>query len=168
MRTMRDNFKELTQKVLEPENGNPGPILIEVETGDPSAPPPQQRRDVWMKHLREGRHRDRLSLYHPSTEIEKQLGDKERTYMSMSELDEGEDVRYISRPLSRPSLFRPLEELNNYAREYPRIPTPMIKEAQEYELEIELTEQLSETISPQIVRRNETVNLKNDEHKIRT
>ena len=40
----------------------------------------------------------------------------------------------------------------------------MIKEAQEYELErlkseTELTEQLSDTISPRIVRRNETVNL---------
>ena len=164
MRTMRDNFKELAKKVLEPENGNPGPILVEAEIGDPSAPPTQRKRDVWMKHLREGRHRDRLSRHHRSTEGEKQLGDKERTYMSMSELDEGEEARYISRPLSRPSLFRPLGELNNYPREYPRIPTPMIKEAQEYELErlkseTELTEQLSETLSPRTVRRNETVNL---------
>ena len=117
-----------------------------------------------MKHLREGRHKNRLSRYHPSTGTERQLGDKERTYMSMSELDDSEEARYISRPLSRPSLFRPLGELNNYPREYPRIPTPMIKEAQEYELErlkseTELTEQLSDTISPRIVRRNETVNL---------
>ena len=164
MRHMRDNFKELTQKVLEPENGNPGFDTDDVETGGPSAPPPQRRRDAWLRHLREGRQRARL-LRHPlPVENEIQSRDKERTYMSMSELDKDEEMRYTSRPLSRPSLFRPLGDVNNYPREYPRIPTPMIREAREYELErlkseTELTEQLSEAISPRIVRRNENVNL---------
>ena len=164
IRHIRDNFKELTQKVLEPEIGNPGFDTNDVEVGDPSAPPPQRRRDVWLRRLREGRQRARL-LRHPlPIEDEIQSRDKERTYMSMSELDKEEEARYTSRPLSRPGLFRPLGDINNYPREYPRIPTPMVREAQDYELErlrseTELTEQLSEAISPRTIRRNEKINL---------
>jgi hypothetical protein len=82
----------------------------------------------------------------------------ERTYVSMSDADEREiEERYIARPLSRPSTFKPLGEI--YNREYPRISTPSVREAQEGELvrlreETDLSDQLSISLSPSISRKN--------------
>jgi hypothetical protein len=86
----------------------------------------------------------------------------------MNELDNEEtEARYIARPLSRASAFRPLARMGNYPKEYPRIPTPMLKEAQDYELErlkdeTELVEQLSTTVSPRAPRRNQDFNVPKD------
>jgi hypothetical protein len=79
--------------------------------------------------------------------------------MSLSELDMDEE-RYIQRPLSRPSAFRPLMDLGGSPRQYPRITTPMLKEAQEYDnerlrRETDMAEQLSLSLSPKPIRRTE-------------
>ena len=167
IRDIRGNFSELTRKVLEPEidielNVNPG----DPGSGGPSAPPHQRRRDAWRRQLREHKIKSRiLGRHQQQAEIVNQQDvDKERSYVSMNELNGEEyEARYISRPLSRPSVFRPLGGLSDYSRsyprEYPRIPTPMIKEAQDYELErlkgeTELSEELSEVLSPSSTRRN--------------
>jgi hypothetical protein len=61
-----------------------------------------------------------------------------------------------ARPLSRPSAFVSLTGLANqprdYPREYPRIPTPLVKEAKDYELErlreeTEMVRELEQVIS---------------------
>jgi hypothetical protein len=165
IRDIRGNFSELKRKVLEPEIDIPININSgDPESGRPTAPPPQRRRDAWLRHLREQRQKARiLNMHREQAEIDNQLDEKERSYMNMDELNSAEEeARYISRPLSRPSAFRPLGGLSvysrEYPREYPRIPTPMIKEAQDYELEklkeeTELVEQLNEALSPRLPRK---------------
>jgi hypothetical protein len=166
IRDIRGNFSELKRKVLETEidmeerinSGNP-------EDESPSAPPPQRRRDAWKRNFRDQKQRARsLGKHLHLTDPENQKDvDKERSYVSMNELQGDYEARYVSRPLSRPNTFRPLgglsETSRNYSREYPRIPTPLIKEAQEYELErlrgeTELVEELTEVLSPRPTRRN--------------
>ena len=161
---VRDNFNELSRKIFEPENANSVPEdLMDVGEGDIIKPPPQRRRDRWLAHLREGRekaHLARMKFHeiHHGKETPGEIDPKERTYVSMSEADEREiEERYISRPLSRPSVFKPLGEI--YNREYPRMSSPINREAREYELvrlreESELTDQLSVSLSPGSSRKN--------------
>ena len=167
IRDIRGNFSELKRKVLEPEIDDPR--IIDLEGGDPTAPSPQRRRDVWLRHLREQREIARaLHLRPRPAELEPQPDEKESSYISMNELDSEEaEARYIARPLSRARAFRPLARMGNYPKEYPRIPTPMLKEAQDYELErlkdeTELVEQLSTTVSPRAPRRNQDFNVPKD------
>ena len=87
----------------------------------------------------------------------------------MSELDrEEEEARYVSRPLSRINEFSPLRGATYYPNNpkyYPRVPTPLIQEVHDYELErlreeTELSDQLTETLSPNTRRRqNESQDL---------
>ena len=165
IRDIRGNFSELKRKVLESEIDEPKNVdLGAIESGGPTAPPPQRKRDVWMRHLREQRERAHFLRRHRAEPEPQPDDEKDPSYTNMSELGKDEEeARYISRPLSRPSAFRPLGGLSDYSgnfpREYPRISTPMIKEAHDYELqrlneETELTEQLSETLSPKNIRRN--------------
>ncbi len=136
---------------------------MDVGEGDIIKPPPQRRRDRWLAHLRESRekaHLARMKFHeiHHGKETPGEIDPKERTYVSMSEADEREiEERYISRPLSRPSVFKPLGEI--YNREYPRVSSPINREAREYELvrlreESELTDQLSVSLSPGSSRKN--------------
>ena len=167
IRDIRGNFSELTRKVLETEidaeerinSGNPEDI-------GPTAPPPQRKRDALKRAFREQRQRAHfLSRHRHPADLESQQDvERERSYMSMNELsNEAYEARYISRPLSRPNAFKPLTGLSefsrSYSREYPRIPTPLLKEAQDYELErlkgeTELVEELSEVLSPRPTRRD--------------
>ena len=77
----------------------------------------------------------------------------------MSELEkEDEESRYLARPLSRASAFRPIQGLDGYPREYPRI-TPLMREAkfkefERLEEETELIEQLCKSRSPKVERRS--------------
>jgi len=170
---IRDNFNELTQKVFEPEKTfepdipNPVPeAMAEMDEGGFNDSPIHRRRDIWISRMREGRSRahtirERLHHHRYPAEIPTQsdVDPKERTYMSLSELDADEE-RYISRPLSRPTAFRPLVDLGGSPRQYPRITTPMLKEAQQYDderlqRETEMAEQLSITLSPRLTRRPE-------------
>ena len=171
---IRDNFNDLTQrvfelpgKVVEPEIPNPVPdALVDFDEGGFNDPPPHRRRDIWMSRMQEGRRRahtirERLHPYQYPAElpIQPDADPKERTYMSLSELDMDEE-RYIQRPLSRPTAFRPLMDLGGSPRQYPRITTPMLKEAQEYDnerlrRETEMAEQLSLSLSPKPIRRTE-------------
>ncbi len=161
---VRDNFNELSRKIFEPESDNPVPQdLLGAEGGDIFNPPPHRKRDKWLAHLREGRQKAHLARmhFHSIHHGKEQPGETElteRTYVSMSDADEREiEERYIARPLSRPSTFKPLGEI--YNREYPRISTPSVREAQEGELvrlreETDLSDQLSISLSPSISRKN--------------
>ena len=167
MRDMRGNFSELKQKVLETELDNPVNVNFENECGGPAVPPPQRRRDVWLKHLREKRERNRfLHLHRQRGQMEPEIPEDDEvasTYIDMCELkDEDIEARYVSRPMSRLNSFTPLKGINmspsSYPKEYPRIPTPLIDEAREYELErlreeTELSVSLSEIVSPKTLRR---------------
>jgi hypothetical protein len=87
----------------------------------------------------------------------------------MSEFDlEEAEARYVSRPLSRINEFSPLRGATYYPNNpkyYPRVPTPLIQEVHDYELErlreeTEMSEKLSETLSPNSRRkRNESQDL---------
>jgi hypothetical protein len=163
IRDIRGNFSELTQRVLEPEIRDSVTIAnpMDPETGDMIPPPIQRRRDVWLRHLRERRQIARtIRLQAHQAELDAQTELKEHPYANVERSDCGSEARYTSRPLSRPSAFAPLSGLSNYPQ-YPRVPTPLIKEARDYELErlrseSELTEQLSEATSPRAARRNQT------------
>ena len=164
IRDMRGNFSELKRKVLEPEIDIPEMAVLNGPEGEgPSAPPPQRRRDAWLRHLREQRQKARiLHLHRHRAQVEKELEmeNKEPSYVDMDEVENEEvEARYVARPLSRPSAFKSLSDVVNYPGPYPRIPTPLVTEAQEYETErlkeeTELTEQLCETLSPSNPRRN--------------
>jgi len=161
---VRDNFNELSRKIFEPESDNPVPQdLLGAEGGDIFNPPPHRKRDKWLAHLREGRQKAHLARMHfhsihHGKEQPSETELTERTYVSMSDADEREiEERYIARPLSRPSTFKPLGEI--YNREYPRIPTPSVRDTQEGELvrlreETDLSDQLSISLSPSISRKN--------------
>ena len=103
--------------------------------------------------------RDAVRALRPRSQraaINIQLDDKESSYINLNDPELETEARYTSRPLSRPSAFSALSGLGSY----PRVPSPLIKEAKEYELErlkgeTELTEQLSETLSPNTIRRNQ-------------
>ena len=167
IRDIRGNFSELKRKVLETELDNPVNENLENEYGGAVAPPPQRRRDVWLRHLREKRDRNRfLHLHRHRNKMEPEIpedDDKESTYIDMCECKEEDEVaRYVSRPLSKVNSFKPFKGLNVspsiYPREYPRIPTPLIQDAQDYELdrlreETELSVNLSEALSPRTMRR---------------
>ena len=159
IRDIRGNFSELTRRVLEPEVehqlriNNP----MDPDSGDATAPPISRRRDAWLRHLREQRDAVRaLRPHRQRAAIDIQLDDKESSYINLNDPELETEARYTSRPLSRPSAFSALSGLGSY----PRVPSPLIKEAKEYELErlkgeTELTEQLSETLSPNTIRRNQ-------------
>ena len=167
IRVIKENFSELKGKVLNAEidneiNVNVNPCDPDAEAEAATAPPPQRRRDVWLRHLRDERERHRflrIHRHHQEIDACEQPDEKEFTYMNMSEVGKSvEENRYMSHPSSRPITFRSLGGLNEYPREYPRIPTPMVEDAKDYELErlkdeTELTEQLREVMSPKNVRR---------------
>ncbi len=94
--------------------------------------------------------------------LEEKNEKKDISYACLDELESEVEARYVSRPMSRPSAFVSLMGLNNLpretSREYPRIPSPLIKEAQEYEMdrlreETELTNQLESALSPSSTRK---------------
>jgi len=159
IRDIRGNFSELTRKVLEPEVerqlriNNP----MDPDSGNNAIPPISRRRDAWLRRLREQREVVRsLRRHRHQNEIEAQSDDQESSYVNLNDPNIEPEARYISRPLSRPSAFSALSGLGSY----PRVPSPLIKEAKEYELErlkgeTELTEQLCETLSPKTIRRNQ-------------
>jgi hypothetical protein len=172
MNDIRDNFKELTHKILDHESGNPVPVGLNDDAETPSAPMPvQRRRDVWLRHLREQRAIARALRPHrrphddrdiQNISLEEKNEKKDISYACLDELESEVEARYVSRPISRPSAFVSLMGLNNLpretSREYPRIPSPLIKEAQEYELdrlreETELTNQLESALSPSSTRK---------------
>jgi hypothetical protein len=145
--------------VLEPEVerqlriNNP----MDPDSGNNAIPPISRRRDAWLRRLREQREVVRsLRRHRHQAEIEAQSDDQESSYVNLNDPNIEPEARYISRPLSRPSAFSALSGLGSY----PRVPSPLIKEAKEYELErlkgeTELTEQLCETLSPKTIRRNQ-------------
>jgi hypothetical protein len=172
IRDIRGNFSELTRKVLEPEIGNPAITNLEIIEGRErlAPPPPQRKRDVWLRHLRERR---QISRTLRDVE-ERQQGTptafdndnmvpsmKNLTYMNLSEIDKDEEeMRYISRPISRQSSFRPIPYPGPYRREYPSI-TPLMRESRLTEddrikEETELTEKLCSTFSPRPPREKPT------------
>jgi hypothetical protein len=172
IRDIRGNFSELTRKVLEPEIGNPAITNLEIIEGrERLAPPPiQRKRDVWLRHLRERRQINRTL----KDVEERQQGTptvfdndnmvpsmKNLTYMNLSEIDKDEEeMRYISRPLSRQSSFRPIPYPGPYRREYPSI-TPLMRESRLTEddrikEETELTDKLCSTFSPRPPREKPT------------
>ena len=172
IRDIRGNFSELTRKVLEPEIGNPAITNLEIIEGRErlAPPPPQRKRDVWLRHLRERR---QISRTLRDVE-ERQQGTptvfdndnmvpsmKNLTYMNLSEIDrDEEEMRYISLPLSRQSSFRPIPYPGPYRREYPSI-TPLMRESRLTEddrikEETELTEKLCSTFSPRPPREKRT------------
>jgi hypothetical protein len=172
MNDIRDNFKELTHKILDHESGNPVPVGLNDDAETPSAPMPvQRRRDVWLRHLREQRAIARALRPHrrphddrdiQNISLEDKNEKKDVSYACLDELESEVEARYVSRPMSRPSAFVSLMGLNNLpretSREYPRIPSPLIKEAQEYEMdrlreETELTNQLESALSPSSTRK---------------
>ena len=173
IRDIRGNFSELTRKVIlheldNPVNGN----VDDVENGGPPAPPPQRKRDVWKRQFREQREKSRIlreSRHQKGPVVLEDCCAKEGTYQNMSELDrEEEEARYVSRPLSRINEFSPLRGATYYPNNpkyYPRVPTPLIQEVHDYELErlreeTELSDQLTETLSPNTRRRqNESQDL---------
>ena len=159
IRDIRGNFSELKRTVLEPEVehqlriNNP----MDPDGGNATAPPISRRRDAWLRHLREQREVVRsLRRHRHQAEMEAQLDSQESSYINLNDPNIEPEARYVSRPLSRPSAFSALSGLGSY----PRVPSPLIKEAKEYELErlkgeTELTEQLSESLSPRTIRRNQ-------------
>ena len=167
IRDIRGNFSELKRKVIEFEFDNPAIVNLEnIEGGSPTAPPPQRKRDVWKRHYLEQKERSRI-LREAKNQMEQDFpynDKKEGSYMNMSELGrDEEEARYLSRPLSRVNEFRPLRGVSSYPgspREYPRIPTPLIKEAQEYELErlkeeTEMSVRLTDVLSPKSQRKKQ-------------
>ena len=130
---------------------------MDPDSGDATAPPISRKRDVWLRHLREQREVVRaLRSHRHRAALDIQLDDKESSYINLNDPEMEAEARYTSRPLSRPSAFSALSGLGSY----PRVPSPLIKEAKEYELErlkgeTELTEQLCETLSPKTIRRNQ-------------
>ena len=167
IRDIRGNFSELKRKVIEFEFDNPANVDLEnIEGGSPTAPPPQRKRDVWKRQYLERKEKARI-LREAQNHMEQDCSyndKKEGSYMNMSELGKDEDeARYVSRPLSRVNEFKPLRGMASYPsspREYPRIPTPLIKEAQEYELErlkeeTEMSVRLTDVLSPKSQRRKQ-------------
>jgi len=159
IRDIRSNFSEFSKKVFDPDVEDP-PTAINsenVETRGPPTSPRWRRRQAWLRHLRERKSKAQASL----DEEVPVPGLTERTYICMSELErEEEDMRYLSRPLSRASAFRPVQGIDGYPREYPRI-TPLLREAKMSELkrleeETELLEQLCQTHTPRVARKSTT------------
>ena len=157
IRDIRSNFSEFTRKVFDPELDDP-PVKVgsdNVETRGPPTSPRWRRREAWLRHLRERKDKARASLDEEAPIPN--LAD--RSYICMSELEkEDEESRYLARPLSRASAFRPIQGLDGYPREYPRI-TPLMREAkfkefERLEEETELIEQLCKSRSPKVERRS--------------
>ena len=170
IRDIRGNFSELKRKVLEPEVGNPVITNLEIIEGRErlNPPPPQRRRDAWIRHLRE-----RRQVTQTLKDVEeRQQGTptafdndnmvpsmKNLTYMNLSEIDKDEEeMRYVSRPLSRQSTFRPIAGPSTYRREYPSI-TPLMRESRlteddRIQEETELTDKLCSTFSPRVPRKD--------------
>jgi len=172
IRDIRGNFKELTHKILDREVNSPVPVGFNDVEGGPVVPPPQRRRDVWLRHLKEQRaiaralrqSRQQAELEVQDRSLENRPNRAATSYVCLNELSNVDvDERYVSRPLSRPSAFVSLTGLTNqpreYPKEYPRIPTPLVKEAKDYELErlreeTEMVRELEQVISSRSVSKD--------------
>jgi hypothetical protein len=173
IRDIRGNFSELTRKVINFELDNPEKGDVEdIENSGSQPPPPQRKRDVWKRQFREQKEKTRIlreKRHQKGPVVLEDCPVKDCTYQNMSEFDlEEAEARYVSRPLSRINEFSPLRGATYYPNNpkyYPRVPTPLIQEVHDYELdrlreETEMSEKLSETLSPNSRRkRNESQDL---------
>ena len=151
IRGLKHNFADISQQLLQRE------VRRNAETRDGAGitlSPVRTRRDAMISHLREER-RKALIL---KADTEGSISSKQdRSYASLSEIadDEEEVCRYAPQMPSGMSTFRPIKSPKQYAKEYPRIDTPMLKEAAQYEderllKETKLTQEFCETTSPKL------------------
>ena len=151
IRSLRHNFADISHQLLQRE------VRRNAETRDGAGvmlSPIRTRRDAAISHIRE-EHRKALIL---KADIEGSVSSKQdRSYASLSEIadDEEEVCRYAPQMPSGMSTFRPIKNPKQYAKEYPRIDTPMLKEAAQYEderllKETKLAQEFCETTSPKL------------------